>query len=128
MEHTVQQPLPSNSPNEFAMVLNTMSRQLERLDERTRDLATRQDLEALRKELVARESLDPQLNDLRAQIQRVDKDRIADKEAADTRITALANEQISNKDRFWMRLGQISGITALALTLYEFIAHFKFVP
>jgi hypothetical protein len=63
-----QQPMNSN---EFFMTITTMARQLERLEERTRDIVTRSDLEALRKELVARESLEPQLNSLKAQIVQV---------------------------------------------------------
>ncbi len=75
MKEMQQQPGPNNL-NEYIMTLNTMSRQLERLDERTRDLATRADLEILRKELVRRESLEPRLTGLERQIERVDQDRI----------------------------------------------------
>lgn len=115
----MQQP-PMNS-NEFFMTITTMARQLERLDERTRDLATRTDLEGLRKELVARESLEPRLNSLKAQIERVDKDRAEDRKEVDDRINKIETEQLSRQDRLWIRLTQAIAFAGFALALFEFL-------
>src|SRR5258705_13567163 len=113
MSEPMQQP-PMNS-NEFFMTITTMARQLERLDERTRDLATRTDLEVLRKELVARESLEPKLNSLKTQIKRVDEDRAEDRKAVDKRIDKIETDQLSKQDRLWMRLGQAVAFAAFIL-------------
>lgn len=123
----MQQQQPMNS-NEFFMTITTMARQLERLDERTRDLATRSDLEALRKELVARESLEPQLNALKTQIDRVDKDRATDNTEVNMRIDELEKEQISRQDRLWIRLAQGVGILGFILALFDFLSRLKITP
>ena len=123
-----QQPLQNSPTNEFVMMLNTMSRQLERLDERTRDLATRADLEALRKELVGKESLEPMLSSLKAQISRVDADRIDDKQALEKRLDKIEAEPLSRQDRLWMRLSQAMSVAAFALALYEFLIHLRITP
>ena len=103
-------------------------RQLDRLEERTRNIVTRSDLEALRKELVARDSLEPQLSALKNQIIRVDTDRIDDKKTLEKRMDDLETETVSRQDRLWMRLGPIVGIAAFAIALFEFLTHFKFTP
>ena|SRR5260221_434918 len=123
----MQQPPQMNS-NEFFMTITTMARQLERLDERTRDLATRTDLEGLRKELVARESLEPQLNALKNQIIRVNEDRIEDRKEVGTRIDKLETEQLSRQDRLWIRLSQGAAFAAFVLALFEFISRLKITP
>lgn len=122
------QPPSQNNYSDLQLAINPMVRQLDRLEERTRDLATRADLEALRKELVARDSLEPQLNALKFQINRVDEDRLADKRAGEKRMDDLESEQISKQDRLWIRLGQIMAIAAFALALFEFIARFRITP
>ena len=110
------------------MMLNTMSRQLERLDERTRDLATRADLEALRKELVARDSLEPMMSSLTTQITRMDKDRDTGDQALGKRIDKVEAEPLSRQDRLWMRLGQAMAVAAFGLSLFEFLTHLKITP
>ena len=124
---TMQQLPPMNS-NEFFMTITTMARQLERLDERTRDMITRSDLEGLRKELVARESLEPQLNSLKAQIERVDKDRAEDRKKVDKRIDKVEADQLSKQDRLWMRLGQAVAFAAFILALFTFLSHLHITP
>jgi hypothetical protein len=114
--------------NEFIAAISPMARQLDRLEERRRDIVTRSDLEALRKELVARDSLDPQLNALSNQIARVDRDRVEDKIEFDKRLDKMEQEQLSRQDRLWMRLGQGIAIAAFALSLFEFLSHMKFIP
>src|SRR5947207_2493159 len=99
-------------------------RQLDRLEERTRNIVTRSDLEALRKELVARDSLEPQLTALRNQIMRVDADRIDDRRENDKRMDELEKEQISKQDRLWIRLLQGIGILGFILALFDFLAHY----
>lgn len=114
------------------MMLNTMSRQLERMDERleqrTRDLVTRADLEILRKELVGKESLEPMLSSLKDHITRVDGDRTNDRKALDRRIDKVEAEPLSRQDRLWMRLGQALSVAAFALALFEFLTHLKITP
>jgi wyosine [tRNA(Phe)-imidazoG37] synthetase (radical SAM superfamily) len=103
-------------------------RQLDRLEERTRNIVTRSDLEALRKELVARDSLEPELTALRAQTLRVDTDRVADRLALEKRVDALETEQISKQDRLWIRLGQIAGLAGFALAMFELLTHLRVTP
>lgn len=128
----MQGPQPSNQPtsyNDLLVALSPMMRQLERLDERTRDLATRADLESLRKEVVARDSLEPQLASLKGQITRVDSDRIDDHKEIENRLDKLEGEQISRQDRLWMRLGQAAAIIALLLALLDFFStHLRLIP
>lgn len=125
----MQQP-SSNQPQGEATFssLSTIQRQLERLDERTRDLATRQDLEALRKEVVARDLLEPQLVLLRTQIARLDSDRIADRKDLEKRIEDVENDQASRSERLWMRIGPAIAALAFILSLIEFLSHLKFTP
>jgi hypothetical protein len=101
---------------------------LDRLDERTQNIATRGDLESLRKELVTRDAFEPQVTALRTQILRVDTDRLADRLALEKRVDELENEQISKQDRLWIRAGQVAGVLALALALFQLLAHVKFLP
>lgn len=103
-------------------------KQLDRLEERTRNIVTRSDLESLRKELVARDSLEPQMKALQTQIERVDKDRIEDKKNTDKRIDDMEKEQLSRQDRLWMRITQAIAFAGFALTLFELLAHLRMVP
>jgi hypothetical protein len=119
---------PQQNYNELMLALNPMVRQLERLEERTRDLATRSDLEALRKELVARDAFEPQMNALKLQIAKLDEDRRTDKAALEEKIKKVEEDQLSRQDRLWMRLGQALAVAAFALTLFQYLTHFKFIP
>src|SRR5213593_2370303 len=114
------------SPQDNEMLLTAINakiepivRQLERMEERmesrTRNLVTRGDLEALRKDLVTRDAFEPQLSSLRAQIARENEDRTADKKAMEKRMDELEAEQISRQDRLWIRLGQGAGLLGLIL-------------
>lgn len=123
----MQQPSPQGY-NELMLAIGPMTRQLDRLEERTRDLATRSDLEALRKELVARDSLEPQLNGLQYQIKRVDEDRIADKNALEKRMDDIEADQINKQERLWIRIGQAIAIAGFALALFQFLSHTRFIP
>jgi hypothetical protein len=103
-------------------------RQLDRLEERTRDIATRSDLEALRKELVARDTLEPQLAGLKAQIVQVDEARKNDRTAMEKRVDEVESDQVSKQDRLWIRLSQAIGIAGFALALFELLTHLKVTP
>src|SRR5436309_311281 len=105
-----------------------MTRQLDRLEERTRDLATRADLEVLRKELVARDSLDPQLNSLQYQIKRVDEDRVNDKKALEKRMDDIEAEQLNKQERLRMNISQAVAVAGFALALFQFLSHTRFIP
>jgi hypothetical protein len=108
----------------FSQILS----RLDRLDERTQNIATRGDLESLRKELVTRDAFEPQVSALRAQILRVDTDRMADRLVLEKRIDDLEEEQISKQDRVWIRAGQVAGVLALALALFQLLSHVKLLP
>jgi hypothetical protein len=112
--------------------IQPISRQLERMEERmeqrTRDLVTRTDLEALRKELVARDSLEPQLNALKMQITRVDKDRADDRKELDRRMDGIETDQVSKQDRLWIRLGQAVAFAAFILALFDFLSRLRIQP
>ena len=125
----MQGPPPNQSPGDMPYgVLGTITRQLERLDERTRDIATRADLEALRKDVVARDLLEPQLGLLKAQITRLNDDRLADRKDLEKRLDEMETEVISRSDRLWMRLGQAMAVLAFVLSLFEFLTHLKLTP
>ncbi len=115
---------PQQNYNDLTMVL----RQLDRLEERTRDLAKRADLEALRKELVARDALEPQMAGLKFQIAQVDVARKDDRFTLEKRLDDMEKEQISKQERLWMRLGQGIAAAAFALALFEFLTHLKITP
>jgi hypothetical protein len=113
---------PENTP------LTRIERQLERLEERTRDIVTRADLVELRREVVGREVLEPQLGILRTQIARNEEDRIADKKAFEKRLDDMETDQISRSDRFWAKLSPVIAAIALLIALFEFLSHFRFAP
>lgn len=123
----VQQP-PMPNYNEIIM------RQLERLEQRfeerfsTLEQRMRSDIESLRKELVARDSLEPQMNALSKQIERVDIDRGVDRTILEKRIEKLETDQISRQDRLWIRLGQIMSVAAFLIALFELLSHVKWLP
>ncbi len=126
----MQQPSQPND-DKFLYALSQMTQQLQklgeqfdRLNERSRDFATRSDL----KEMVAQRELEPQLTDLKAQIKRVNEDRIEDKRVMDKRMEDLGTEQISRQDRFGIRVSQAIAIAGFALALFEFLTHLKFSP
>lgn len=121
-----QQPTPNFS--DFGSVIQFIVRQLDQLELRTRDLVTRSDLENLRKELVARDSLEPQLSALKTQIQRVDTDRIDDRTETNKRLEKIENDQISRQDRLWLRVTQVVGIAGFVIAMFELLAHLKFIP
>ena len=117
---------PVSDANE--QVIRRIDRLEDRLEERTRNLVTRSDLESLRRELVARDSLQPVVDSITAQIIRVDKDRITDREALEKRIDKLEQEQLTRQDRLWMRLGQAMSVLAFILALFEFMTHLRLLP
>lgn len=109
-------------------IVRQLERMEERMESRTRDLVTRNDLEALRKELITKDAFEPQLNALKAQIARTDTDRLEDRKLLLKRVDELEAEQISKQDRIWMRLGQAAAFGALILSVFELMAHLKFLP
>jgi len=120
-------------------VLATITRQLERLEDRTRNLATRDDLDALRKDVVARDLLEPQLGLLKTQIARLNEDRLNDRKEVEIdrladrtefgkQVAELKAESISRSDRLWIRLGQAAAFLSIVLSLFEFLTHLKLTP
>lgn len=131
----MQQP-PLNNNDTLLVAINSriepIVRQLERMEERmesrTRDLATRTDLDVLRKELVTRDAFEPQLSALKAQIAREQEDRLLDKRTFEKRLDEIEAEQITRQDRFWIRMAQGIGVLAFIMALFEFVSHLKFLP
>lgn len=121
-----QQPTPNFS--DFGSAIQFIVRQLDQLEQRTRDLVTRSDLENLRKELVARDSLEPQLSALKTQIQRVDADRIDDRNETNKRLEKIETERLSRQDRLWNRIIQVVGILGFVISMFELLTHLKFIP
>lgn len=109
-------------------IVRQLERMEERMENRTRDLVTRNDLEVLRKELVTRDAFDPQLQALKAQLARLDTDRQEDRKAVEKRIEEMESEALTRHDRLWIRLGQAVGFAAFALALFEFLSHLRFLP
>lgn len=126
---------PSRQPlnySELQAALMPLTHQLNRLEERlearTQNLVTRADLEALRREVVARDSLEPQLAALKAQIERVERDRQQDREEWEREIEDLKKEQINRVALLWIRLGPIVAVAAFLLSFFEFLNRIKFLP
>ena len=109
-------------------IVRQLERMEERMESRTRDLVTRNDLEALRKELVTRDAFEPQLNALKAQIARSDADRLEDRKHLLERVDDLENKQMSQQDRLWMRVYQVVALSAFALAVLSFLTHIKLTP
>jgi hypothetical protein len=125
----MQQPPLPNQPNINELLLanlGPMMRQLDRLEERTRSIVTREDLENLRKELITRDALEPQLSSLKAQIIRIESDRQEDKRDLAERIDKVEKEQLSRSERLWSKIGV--GVAALAflLALFQFLSQLSF--
>ncbi len=120
----MEQPL-----NELLLAnMQPVIRQLDRLEERTRDIVTRSDFEGLRKELISRDALEPHLNALKDRIVRTDTDRANDKVILDKRIDKLEAEQVSKQDRVWIRFGQILAFAAFLIAMFDFLSHIRFAP
>ena len=136
----MQGPPSGQSPGDIPYgVLATITRQLERLEDRTRNLATRDDLDALRKDVVARDLLEPQLGLLKTQIARLNEDRLNDRKEVEIdrladrtefgkQVAELKAESISRSDRLWIRLGQAAAFLSIVLSLFEFLTHLKLTP
>lgn len=126
----MQQPRQSQ-PGEYgnlAAIQRQLDRMEERLEERTKNIATRQDLEALRKEVVSRDFLESQQTLLRDQIRRLEQDRTNDREEMEKRFDALKTEQASKAERFWQRLSPIIAAIALLIALLQFLTHVRLTP
>ena len=108
--------------------LQSLTRQIERLEERlearTKDLATRTDLEGLRREVVARDLLEPQLRLLTSQIVRLETDRLA----LEKRVDELEADQASRSEKFWMKMGPAVAAIALLISIVEFLTHVRLAP
>lgn len=117
-----------SSTNYNELIIKQLDRLETKLEERTRNIVTRTDLEALRKELVARDSLEPQLNALSKQIERVDRDRLDDKKALEGRMDDLEQEPLSRQEKFWMRITQVVAIAGFAIALFELLIHLRWLP
>lgn len=120
---------PSDQDNN-AFLLMQITKQLEKQDERlTRlDEQMRKSMDELRQNLVERRALDLQLAPMGEKIERVDADRKSNYATLNARVDQLAAQQISDRDRLWLRVGQIAGLVAIGITLLELLSQFKFIP
>lgn len=97
--------------------LARIERQLERIDELTRTLATRTDLDSLRKEVVLNVVLESRITVLQNQIGQQEK-----------RMNAMEQDQISRSDRLAAKLSPAIAAVALLITLIDFLLRIKVVP
>lgn len=135
MQQTSQSQSGSGEYANLTAIERHLERLDERLDERTRNLATRQDLEALRKEMVTRDLFESQFSLFKSQLNRMEQDRTDDRketderfEKVDTRFESLKNEQASRSERFWMRISPIIAGLAFLIALLQFLSHVRFTP
>lgn len=124
----MQNPNDRQEYTNLAAIQRHLERLDERLEERTRDLLTRQDLENFRKEVVTRDLLESQLSLFRAEITRLQADQTGDRKETEERFKAVESEQTSRSERFWQRLSPIIAAIALLLTVVEFLSHIHFTP
>ncbi len=97
--------------------LARIERRLERLDDLSRTLVTRTDLDSLRKEVVLNVVLESRITVLQNQIGQQEK-----------RIDDMEKEQVSRSERLAAKLGPAIAALALLITLIEFLLRIKFVP
>lgn len=109
-------------------IVRQLERMEERMENRTRDLATRSDLEVLRKELVTRDAFEPQLQALKTEMAHIKDEGQKGAEAIEKRIDDIEKDQISRQDRLWIRVGQITSFTAFAIAMLELMTHLKWLP
>ena len=109
-------------------IVRQLERMEERMESRTSNLVTRSDLEALRRELISKDAFDPQVQGLKAQIVRMEADRLADKQTLEKEIADMRSEQLTRNDRLWIRLAQGVGMAGFLLALFDFLSHLRFLP
>lgn len=80
----------------------------------------------LRRDFVTRDMMDVRFEGIRERVTRLETERSDDKKSTDERFETLEQRQISRQDRLWIRLGQVGAFLALAISLFEFLAHVSF--
>jgi hypothetical protein len=136
-EEPMQQ--PASNPGRGSADYQSILRQLERLDERTQGLATRNELNAWRLELASKVELEGKFAVLTLQITRniadiadsrkaFDEELAAQKQELKADDEAIRKEQASRMERFWMRFGPLITLGTLILMFLEFVTHFKIAP
>lgn len=99
---------------------------LEQIDQRTRDLATKADLDRLRAEIVTsyvqRDVLEPRLVAMADHISRIERDLENVDASVDKKLEKNKENALSDKDRTWVRWGQVGGWVGLAVSLLAFAA------
>lgn len=129
MQQSNQPQSGSGEYSNLAAIQRYLERLDERLDERTRDLVTRKDLEAFRKEVVTRDLMESQLSLVRAELTRLQVDQVNDRKELDERLKESKTEQTTRSERLWQRLSPLIAALALLLTVIEFLAaHVHFTP
>lgn len=97
----------------ISAAIEPLARQIASLETRTQDLATRGDLEKLRAEIlngfVQSSALEPRLEAIRQELDRMRGD-----------MEAIEKDEISEKDRRWIRAGQIFGYLAFIISVLSF--------
>jgi hypothetical protein len=112
--------------------LAPLSRQIERLEERlesrTRDLVTRNDLTDLRKEVVTRDLLQSELSALRTLAARNAADIAENKRDMNARFDEIEKQIMSKQEVLALRAGGVGTIAAFLLALFDFLAKTRLVP
>lgn len=98
----------------ISAAIEPLARQIAHLETRTQDLATRGDLEKLRAEImngfVQSSALEPRLEAIRQEITHV-KQEIED----------VDTQNISERDKRWIRTGQVIGYLAFIISVLSFL-------
>lgn len=128
--------------------LHALLESVQRIDDRTRDLATRADLEKLRAEImsvmVTKDGLEPRINNITDRLLRTENGLVsqareqdewvktfaagADKahkdiyNEIDNRMKEKQAQSLSSTDRVWLRVGQVGGMASLVISILSYIA------
>jgi hypothetical protein len=123
---------PDSRYDGLHQALAPLSRQIERLEERletrTRDLVTRNDLTELRKEVVTRDLLQSELSALRTLAARNASDIAENKRDMNARFDEIEKQIMSKQEVLALRAGGVGTIAAFLLALFDFLAKSRLVP
>lgn len=96
---------------------NVIMRQLERLDERTRVMPTKDDINEIKRTMATRDYLDGVITTQNYRIT-----------ALETDVKALQAAQLSRSDKTWLRLTQLASIAAILGVIVDFMTRVRVLP
>lgn len=114
----------------LAPIVNKLQGLEEKVDKLMQDRVTRSDMETRFKELtsiyVPRDLYEPHHTTSIERVNRLENDLRELHNRIEKKFEAIEEAALTEKDRTWLRIGQISGWIALALTLLPLLAHIRF--